>query len=57
MYEKGKYIVRSTCNVRSTYGVDRSPKCYDLFYSRTLANERGRSLGSEEDGQRRLTED
>ena len=40
------------CNVRSTYGVDQSPKCYDLFHSRTLANEQGRSLGSEEDGQK-----
>ena len=40
------------CNVRSTYGVDWSPKCYDLFHSRTLANEQGRSPGSEEDGQK-----
>ena len=46
-----------SCNVWSTYGVDWSPKCYDLFHSHTLANERGRSLGSEKDGQRRLTGD
>ena len=40
------------CNVRSTYGVDWSPKCYDLFHSRTLANEQGRSPGLEEDRQK-----
>jgi hypothetical protein len=26
------------CNVCSTYGVDWSQKCYDLFHSGTLAN-------------------
>ena len=51
----GPYLV--FCNVRSTYGVDQSPKCYDLFHSCTLANERGWSPGLEKDGQRRLTGD